>query len=217
MFDSSSSCHNTYPSQNRVPIFIPCRISLPLSGSSSIFVVHTGPKANTKITQTSRFTWFPKPGTSTEAADCILMEEWYKHSTQPNTTPQNPVFHSYTRFSQICTFSRLSQLHCLPLSAHTCTVFMPSLHCTLSRLSLYRRMEKHWQQPMCRTNYYNDKSHGGWRKVDKNVDNCYTFLLNKTLKILPLFSIDVEIAPQHNNGHIILIILQWYTLRSCLT
>jgi hypothetical protein len=23
MFDSSSSCHNTYPSQNRVPIFIP--------------------------------------------------------------------------------------------------------------------------------------------------------------------------------------------------
>jgi hypothetical protein len=26
---------------------------------------------------------------------------------------------------------------------------------------------------MCRTNYYNDKSHGGWRKVDKNVDNCY--------------------------------------------
>ena len=36
MFDSSSSCHNTYPSQNRVPIFIPCCISLPLSGFSSI-------------------------------------------------------------------------------------------------------------------------------------------------------------------------------------
>ena len=36
MFDSCSSCHNTCPSQNRVPIFIPCCISLPLSGSSSI-------------------------------------------------------------------------------------------------------------------------------------------------------------------------------------
>jgi hypothetical protein len=36
MFDSSSSCHNTCPSQNRVPIFIPCCISLSLSGSSSI-------------------------------------------------------------------------------------------------------------------------------------------------------------------------------------
>jgi hypothetical protein len=28
--------HNIYPSQNRVPIFIPCCISLPLSGSSLI-------------------------------------------------------------------------------------------------------------------------------------------------------------------------------------
>ena len=36
MFDSSSSCHNIYPSQNRVPIFISLCISLPLSGSSSI-------------------------------------------------------------------------------------------------------------------------------------------------------------------------------------
>jgi hypothetical protein len=36
MFDSSSSCHNTCPSQNRVPIFILCCIYLPLSGSSSI-------------------------------------------------------------------------------------------------------------------------------------------------------------------------------------
>jgi len=36
MFDSSSSCHNTYPSQNRVSIFISLCISLPLSGSSLI-------------------------------------------------------------------------------------------------------------------------------------------------------------------------------------
>ena len=36
MFDSSSSCHNTYPSQNKVPIFIPLCISLSLLGSSSI-------------------------------------------------------------------------------------------------------------------------------------------------------------------------------------
>ena len=27
-----------------------------------IYVVHTGPKANTNKTQTSRFTWFPKTG-----------------------------------------------------------------------------------------------------------------------------------------------------------
>jgi len=38
-------------------------------------VVHTGPKANTNKTQTSRFTWFPKSGTFTEATDCILLEE----------------------------------------------------------------------------------------------------------------------------------------------
>jgi len=36
MFDSSLSCHNTYPSQNRVSIFIPLCISLPWSGSSLI-------------------------------------------------------------------------------------------------------------------------------------------------------------------------------------
>jgi hypothetical protein len=62
----------------------------------------------------------PKPGTSTEAAYCILLEEWYKHSTQPGTIPVNPVFHSYTWcFSQICSFSLsklyLHSLHTLPL------------------------------------------------------------------------------------------------------
>jgi hypothetical protein len=31
-------------------------------GSMVSFVVHTGPKANTNKTQTSRFTWFPKTG-----------------------------------------------------------------------------------------------------------------------------------------------------------
>jgi hypothetical protein len=69
----------------------------------------------------------PKPGTSTEAADCILLEEWYKHSTQPSTIPQNPVFHSYTRcFSQIYTCS-LSQLHYFLL--HTCTHTFTCTNC----------------------------------------------------------------------------------------
>jgi hypothetical protein len=41
-----------------------------------LVVVHTGPKANTNKTQTQAdLRGSPKPGTSTEAADCILMEE----------------------------------------------------------------------------------------------------------------------------------------------
>jgi hypothetical protein len=39
-------------------------------------VAHTGPKVNTNKTQTQAdLRGSPKPGTSTEAADCILMEE----------------------------------------------------------------------------------------------------------------------------------------------
>jgi hypothetical protein len=39
-------------------------------------VVHTGSKANTKKnTKQADLRGSPKPGTSTEAADCILLEE----------------------------------------------------------------------------------------------------------------------------------------------
>ena len=40
------------------------------------FVVHTGPKANTnKKHKQANLRGSPKPGTSTETADCILLEE----------------------------------------------------------------------------------------------------------------------------------------------
>jgi len=124
------------------------------------FVVHTGLKANTNKIQTSRFTWFPKPGTSTEAADCILLEEWYKYSTQPNTTHKKPVFHSYTLFSQIftCTHSHSCTHH---TSLHTyflhtqCTLplsFLSSVFC----ISHTRLQEKGKHK------YSGCKGEGGW-------------------------------------------------------
>jgi len=146
------------------------------------FVAHTGPKANTNKTQTQAdLRGSPKPGTSTEATDCILMEEWYKHSTQPNTTHENQCF-TLTLFSlkSSLAFTLTVALTTLLCTLASCTHSTFSTLCTLSRLSLYRWMEKHWQQPMCRTNYYNDKSHGGWRKVDKK---CWQ-LLHEVLKLV---------------------------------
>jgi len=37
-----------------------------------------------------------------------------------------------------------------------------------------------------RANYYNDKSHGGWRKVDKNVDNCYILHMGFVYNLLAI-------------------------------
>lgn len=49
---------------------------LTLSSAYPTHVAHTGLKANTNKTQTQAdLRGSPKPGTSTEAADCILMEE----------------------------------------------------------------------------------------------------------------------------------------------
>ena len=65
----------------------------------------------------------PKPGTSTEAADCILLEEWYKHSTQPNTT-------HWTQCFTLTLFSLKSTLALTLTVAFTCTH-----HCTLYAFS----------------------------------------------------------------------------------
>jgi hypothetical protein len=94
----------------------------------------------------------PKSGTSTEAADCILLEEWYKYSTQPNTTPQNSVFHSYTRFSQICTCTH----------SHSCTVFLSlctHLHCLCT---LYTSLVSICLHEKGKHKYSGCKREGGW-------------------------------------------------------
>jgi hypothetical protein len=94
------------------------------------------------------------------------LEEWYKHSTQPSTIPQNPVFHSNLHLFTltVALFSSSAHLHSLALSLH------------YSRFYLYNK-EESWQQPMCSLINANqllqEESHGGWKKVDKfaNVDN----------------------------------------------
>jgi hypothetical protein len=95
------------------------------------FVVHTGPKANTNKTQTQAdLRGSPKPGTSTEAADCILMEEWYKHSTQPNTTHKNQCF-TLTLFS-------LKSVLALSLTVALTTLLYTLTSCTHTALFLSR-------------------------------------------------------------------------------
>jgi hypothetical protein len=102
--------------------------------------VHTGPKANTNKTQTSRFTWFPKTGYVHGGSRLYINGGMIQTLNSTQYNPQNPVFHSYTRFSQICTSTH----------SHSCTVFL-SLHtlalslCLLSSLfclqSVYMRKE----------------------------------------------------------------------------
>ena len=74
----------------------------------------------------------------------------------PNTIPQNPVFHSYTRcFSQICIFTHT---RCCALALHN-TLFIGEWRSIGSN--------------PCATNYYHEKSHGSWKKVDKFATNLH--------------------------------------------
>jgi len=82
------------------------------------------------------------------------------------------VFHSYTMFLSNLHLHSLSQLHCLPLSTHTCIVSALSRLC----LHLYKK-EEPWQQPMCSLINANqllqEKSHSGWKRVDKFATNLH--------------------------------------------
>jgi len=134
-------------------------------------VVHTGPKANTNKTQTSRFTWFPKTGYV--HGDSRLYIIWGMIQTL-NSTQYNPIKSSVSLLHSVF----LSNLHFLTLPVAltlTAYFFYTYTHCTLY-LHLYKK-EEPWQQPMCSLINANqllqEESHGGWKKVDKfvNIDN----------------------------------------------
>jgi hypothetical protein len=101
-------------------------------------------------TQTSRFTWFPKTGYVHRGSRLYIIGGMIQIfiSTQYNPTKSSvSLLHSV--FLLNLHLHSLSQLHCLPLSAHTCTV--SALHDALSRLCLHLyKKEEPWQQPMCR-------------------------------------------------------------------
>jgi len=119
----------------------------------AVSIVHPGPKANTNKTQTSRFTWFLKTGYIHGGSRLYIKGGIIQtlNSTQYNPTkPSVSLLHSF--LSNLHLHS-LSQLHCLPLSAHTCTVSMPSLVSLLSSISLHEK-GKH--------KYSGCKGEGGW-------------------------------------------------------
>ena len=92
-----------------------------------VIVVHTGPKANTNKTQTSRFTWFPKTGYVHGGSKLYINGGMIQTLNSTQYNPQKPVFHSYTLFSQICTCT-LSHSCTHHTSLHT---YFLHTHCTL--------------------------------------------------------------------------------------
>jgi hypothetical protein len=147
------------------------------------FVAHTGPKANTNKTQTQAdLRCFPKPGTSTEAADCILMEKWYKHSTQPNTTHKNQCF-TLTLFS-------LKSALALSLTVALTTLLCTLTSCTHTALFLSRSsllslvyMRRGSINIVVVKERVVGSGEGSWEWLRKNVDNlqmstiCYNLYL----------------------------------------
>ena len=113
-----------------------------------------------------------KRGTSTETADCILLEEWYKHSTQPGTILETQCF---TLTLGVSLKSALFHSHTLPL------------HTPLSALSMSPFIGE--MEAFAATNKYQlltttinivvekervvDGGEGGWEKCWQfaNVDN----------------------------------------------
>jgi hypothetical protein len=80
------------------------------------FVVHTGPKANTNKTQTSRFTWFPKTGYVHGGSWLYINGGMIQtlNSTQYNPTkPSVSLLHLF-----LSNLHSLSQLHSPHFSAH---------------------------------------------------------------------------------------------------
>jgi hypothetical protein len=139
------------------------------------FVVHTGPKANTKKTQTSRFTWFPKTGYIHGGSRLYINGGMIQtlNSTQYNLW--KPVFHSYTLFSQIftCTHSHSCTHHS---SLHTC--FLHTQHFLSSALSPVSLFIGEWRSidsnPSAEPTTTMTKVMVVGERLTKNVDNCYT-------------------------------------------
>ena len=101
-----------------------------LVASIQINVVHTGPKANTNKTQTSRFTWFPKTGYVHGGSRLYINGGMIQtlNSTQYNPTkPSVSLLHSVF----------LSNLHSFTLTVALFPSAHLHTHCTLSSLSFF--------------------------------------------------------------------------------
>ena len=83
--------------------------------------MHTGPKANTNKTQTSRFTWFPKTGYVHGGSKLYIIGEIIQTLNSTPVQPQNPVFHS----------NLLTTLK-VALTAHTSSLALFSIALSLS-------------------------------------------------------------------------------------
>jgi hypothetical protein len=120
------------------------------------FVVHTGPKANTNKTQTSRFTWFPKTGYIHGGNKLYINGGMIQTLNSTQYNPQKPVFHSYTLFSQIYTC----------IHSHSCIHLHSPLHslCLLSSLFYLLFSVFHTRLHEKGKHKYNGwKTEGGWK------------------------------------------------------
>ena len=141
-------------------------------------VVHTGPKANTNKTQTSRFTWFPKIGYVHGGSRLYIIGGIIQTlQPNPNTIPEPSVSLNTRCFSQICIFFTLTV-------ALTCTLFfsaldtLPLLHCILFCTLFIREMEalgssSPCEEPTTTMTKVMVVVDGWWRKVD----NCYMIIV----------------------------------------
>jgi hypothetical protein len=121
------------------------------------FVVHTGPKANTNKTQTSRFTWFPKTGYIHGGSRLYINGGMIQTLNSTQYNPQKPVFHSYTLFSQIYTC----------IHSHSCIHLHSPLHslCLLSSLFYLLFSVFHTRLHEKGKHKYNGwKTEGGWKE-----------------------------------------------------
>jgi len=129
------------------------------------FVVHTGSKANTNKTQTSRFYVVPQNQVCPQMQQIVY---YWRNDTNTQLNPIQPTKPSVSLLHLVF----LSNLHFLTLTVALAHFLYSALTCTLSSLclSLYKK-EESWQQPMCSLINANqllqEESHGGWKKVDK--------------------------------------------------
>ena len=93
--------------------------------------MHTGPKANTNKTQTSRFTWFPKTGYVHGGSRLYINGGMIQTLNSTQYNPTKPSVSLFTRcFSQIytCTLSQsctvFFSLHFTTHTALSCTLFI---------------------------------------------------------------------------------------------
>ena len=102
--------------------------------------MHTGPKANTNKTQTSRFTWFPKIGYVHRGSRLYIIGGMIQtlNSTQYNPT-KTQCFTLTLVSLKFALALTLTVALSSSLSAHTCTV--SALSIPLSFLSVYIRKE----------------------------------------------------------------------------